>query len=63
MRIKIILARVYMLVNRVSFYFVNFFISKVSLQFKETRGGFGLFFLIYSFTLTSIILNPTIGSS
>lgn len=63
MRIKIILARVYMLGNRVSFYFVNFLIRKVSLQFKETRGDFELFFLIYSFTLTIIILNPTIGSS
>lgn len=63
MRIKIILARVYMLGNRVSFYFVNFLIRKVSLQFKETRGGFELFFLIYSFILTIIILNPTIGSS
>jgi hypothetical protein len=45
----------------VSFYFVDFLIGKVSLSFKDIRGDFEL--ILYSFTLTNIFFDLTVGSS
>jgi hypothetical protein len=59
--IMIILARISMTITYVSIYFMDFIIRKVSLSFKDTR-GWGLFFLMHRFMLTSITFNPTIRS-